>query len=321
MSNINDICTVLKKYNSFALFTHVNADGDAIGSVLALGSSLILKGKKVLFNVPEPVPLKFDFLTGYDLINKNLDTLNQMEVGILLDAAGTNRIEDLEKNLELFNITINIDHHISNGHFATYNLVDGNAPSTTVLILRILEKCGFPINEDIANDLFTGLLTDTGSFHYANTNKFAFDSASKMLDYGAKPDFVSDMIFERETVGHLKMLGIALSRLIIENGIVYSFITLKDFEETGAVGEDTERIIDVLRRTGETKIALLFKETRKSEVRVSLRGKKGINVSEIAEHFGGGGHRAAAGCTIKSTVEKSIKRLIEYIKENYDNGK
>jgi phosphoesterase RecJ-like protein len=243
-----------------------------------------------------------------------------MEVGILLDAADTNRVEDLEKHLEHFKITINIDHHISNGHFATFNYVDGSAPSTTALILKILERCNLPINENIANDLFAGLLTDTGSFHYANTNKFAFESAVKMLKYGAKPSFVSDMIFERETVGHQKILGIALSRLVKQGDIVYSYITINDFKAAHAIEEDTEGIIDALRRTGNTKIALLFKEIKKNEIRVSLRGKDGINVREIAEHFGGGGHVAASGCTIKYNLEKSIEHILAYVKEKYKIG-
>jgi len=321
MNKVNEICTVFRKYNSFALFTHVNADGDAIGSILGLGNSLELAGKKVLLNVPEPVPLKFNFLKGYEFINKDLGLLNQMEVGVLLDAAGTSRIEDLEKNLELFRITINIDHHVSNGHFAIYNFVDANAPSTTALILEILERCKFPINKDISNSLFTGLLTDTGSFHYANTGKLAFDTASKLIDYGAEPSFVANMIFERETLGHLKTLGTSLLRLTVEDGVAYSFITLKDLEKFDALEEDTERIIDVLRRVKDAKIALLFKETKKGEIRVSLRGKNGANVRKIAEHFGGGGHTAAAGCTLESSIEDGIKQLLKYIKEYDKNEK
>jgi phosphoesterase RecJ-like protein len=319
MNDIDKICNVFRKYNSFALFTHVNADGDAIGSLLGLGNSLKLAGKKVLLNVPEPVPLKFNFLKDYELINKNLEFLDQMEVGVLLDAAGTSRIEDLEKNLKLFRITINIDHHVSNGRFAIYNFVNASAPSTTVLIFELLERCKFPINEDISNSLFTGLLTDTGSFHYANTGKLAFDTASKLVDYGAKPSFVANMIFERETPGHLKTLGTSLLRLMVENGIAYSFITLKDLEKFDAIEEDTERIIDVLRRVKDSKIVLLFKETKKGEVRVSLRGKNGMNVRKIAEHFGGGGHAGAAGCTLESSIEDGIKQLLKYIKEHINN--
>lgn len=315
MKKIDEVCKILIDYKSFALFTHINADGDAIGSILGLGMSLEIAGKKVKYVVPEPVPVKFNFLKNFQLINKDVEKLSNIEVGILLDAADTNRIDELRSHLEGFGVTVNIDHHVTNGHFATVNFVDGNAPSTTAIVLEILEHAHLPINADISNALFAGLLTDTGSFHYPNANRDAFLYGAKLLDYGADPAFIANKIFEMDTMPHQKLLGLALLRMEVTDRIAYSYIMRKDIEEFNASDEDTEGIIDVMRKIKDAEYIVLFKETRKREVRVSLRGKNSADVRIIAEQFGGGGHRAAAGCTIGEQMQDAINEVLSLIKE------
>lgn len=315
MKKIDEVCKILIDYKSFALFTHINADGDAIGSILGLGMSLEIAGKKVKYVVPEPVPVKFNFLKNFQLINKDAEKLSNIEVGILLDAADTNRIDELRSHLEGFGVTVNIDHHVTNGHFATVNFVDGNAPSTTAIVLEILEHAHLPINADISNALFAGLLTDTGSFHYPNANRDAFLYGAKLLDYGADPAFIANKIFEMDTMPHQKLLGLALLRMEVTDRIAYSYIMRKDIEEFNASDEDTEGIIDVMRKIKDAEYIVLFKETRKREVRVSLRGKNSADVRIIAEQFGGGGHRAAAGCTIGEQMQDAINEVLSLIKE------
>ncbi len=315
MKKIDEVCKILIDYKSFALFTHINADGDAIGSILGLGMSLEIAGKKVKYVVPEPVPVKFNFLKNFQLINKDAEKLSNIEVGILLDAADTNRIDELRSHLEGFGVTVNIDHHLTNGHFATVNFVDGNAPSTTAIVLEILEHAHLPINADISNALFAGLLTDTGSFHYPNANRDAFLYGAKLLDYGADPAFIANKIFEMDTMPHQKLLGLALLRMEVTDRIAYSYIMRKDIEEFNASDEDTEGIIDVMRKIRDAEYIVLFKETRKREVRVSLRGKNSADVRIIAEQFGGGGHRAAAGCTIGEQMQEAINEVLSLIKE------
>ncbi len=313
MNNLLEIGNAIRTYNRFALFTHVNADGDAIGSILGLGFSLKNLGKEVAYFVPEPVPQKFSFLKDFDLINKQ--SLEGFEVAILLDAAGSGRVEELEAHLNDFKLIINIDHHSSNGHFGNMNYVDGNAPSTTSVIYRLIEVNHFYINEDISNALFTGLMTDTGSFHYANTNVEAFEVAKELVKNGANPDYLGKMIYEQEPLPRMHTLGLALTRLVTEEFFAYSYITREDLNNLSATDEDTEGIVDSIRKVKNTLLVLLFKETSKGDIRVSLRGKDGLNVNKIAAFFGGGGHPQAAGCTLKPPLEEAIKIMIEYIKE------
>ncbi|MGC9125269.1 MAG: DHH family phosphoesterase, partial [Caldisericaceae bacterium] len=234
MTDFKTLGEVFRKYESFAIFSHANADGDTIGASLGLGLSLKKIGKRVFYVVPEPVPEKFVFLKDYELINNDIGFLCEAEVGVLVDAAMTSRVEGLEERLRTFKITVNIDHHPGNGRFATYNYVDGSAPSTTSILLRFFEQEGFPIDPDISDAFFTGLMTDTGSFHYSNATAEAFEVGRKLVEYGARPDYIGRMIYEQETLPHLKLLGLALTRLNVEQGIAYSYITAEDFVQCKA---------------------------------------------------------------------------------------
>jgi phosphoesterase RecJ-like protein len=312
MTDFKTLGEVFRTHQSFAIFSHANADGDTIGSALGLGVSLKKLGKKVIYIVPEPVPLKFSFLKDYEFFNKEREFLKKVEVGVLLDAAMTSRIEELEKELLHLKITIDIDHHSTSGEFATYNYIESSAPSTSAILLKLFESEHFPIDADISNAFFTGLMTDTGSFHYSNATKEAFEIGSKLVGYGARPDFIGTMFYEQETLSHLKILGIALMRMKAEGELAYSYLTLQDFVANNASEEDTEGIVDYMRKLSQVKIILFFKE-RSGDVKVSLRGKEGTNVKEIAERFGGGGHILASGCALKLPLEDSITTVLKAV--------
>ncbi len=308
MTSLKEIGETILRYDQIALFTHANADGDAVGSVLGLALSLRHMGKDVACFIPEPVPQKFSFLKGYDLINSR--DIGDFKLAVLLDAAESARIKELEEHLDQFSEVINIDHHASNGHFANLNYVDKEAPSTTAIIFRLIEEAGFYIDSDIANALFTGLITDTGSFHYANTNEESFKVASGLVQKGASPDFVGRMVYEQDTVSRLKILGLALQRIVVHDFIAYSYITQQDLKDYSASEEDTDGIVDVVRKVKDTRLIILFKETKDGAVRVSLRGKDGFNVQWIATEFGGGGHPQASGCTLNLPMEQAISEVI-----------
>ncbi len=315
MNNLLEIVEIIKQHKSIAIFTHENADGDAIGSILGLGLSLKNLEKSIAYFVPEPVPQRFSFLKDFNFINKN--SAEGFELAILLDAAESARIKELEEHLNQFKMIINIDHHASNGHFANYNLVDKNAPSTTSIIYRLIESGNLYIDSDISNALFTGLVTDTGSFHYANANIEAFEVASQLVKHGASPDYIGRLVYEQDPLPRLRILGLALERMVIDKFIAYSFITQSDLESFSASEEDTDGIVDVMRKVKGSRLIILFKETEQRETRVSLRGKSGFNVQQIAIHFGGGGHPQASGCTVKLRTEEAINEVINYIKEHY----
>ncbi len=316
-NTLKEIGEVIKNHWSFAIFSHMNADGDAFGSLLGLGQSLKLMGKKVLYFLPEPVPTRFSFLKEYDLINKG--NVEDAEVGILVDAADVDRVGSLKSHKDGFKVTINIDHHETNDYFADFNFVDKDSPSTSCIILKLLEENGFPIDKNVAEALYTGVLTDTGAFKYANATFDAFETAGKLVRYGANPEYVAKMCFEQDTLEHLKLTGIALDRMKIEKNVGYSYISYEDREKLGATEEDMEGIIDTLRKCKDVQVAVLFKEALKNEIRISFRSKDGIDVKSIAVKFGGGGHLPASGCTVKGDLYEVMKKVIKTVHEMVGN--
>ncbi len=312
-----EIGKVIKNYESFAIFSHINADGDAFGSLLGLGQSLKLMGKKVSYFLPQPVPTRFSFLKDYDLINK--DKLDGIEVGIFVDAADINRIGTLKENGKNFLTTINIDHHETNDYFADYNYVDKDSPSTTCLILKLLEANDFPIDKNVAEALYTGVLTDTGAFKFANATFDAFETAGKLVRYGANPEYVAKMCFESDTLEHLKLTGIALDRMKVQKNVGFSYITYEDRIKINATEEDMEGIIDTIRKCKDVQVAVFFKEALKNEIRISFRSKDGIDVKSIAVKFGGGGHLPASGCTVKGDIYEVMDKVLKTVHEMIGN--
>jgi phosphoesterase RecJ-like protein len=315
-NSFEEIGKVIEENDSFAIFSHANADGDAFGSSLGLGQMLKLMGKKVVYFLPEPVPLRFAFLPDYDEINKSKPVA---DVGIVVDAADIGRINNLSDIFNSFKTTINIDHHETNDYFADFNYVDKDAPSTSCLIYKLIKANNFPINKNIAEALYTGVLTDTGAFKYANATFEAFEIAGELVQHGANPEYVAKMCFESDTVEHLKLTGIALQRLVIEKNVGYSYITYEDRMKIGASEEDMEGIIDSIRKCKDIEVAVLFKEANKGEVRVSFRSKNGIDVKSIAVRFGGGGHIPASGCTVRGELNEVINTVIQTVHEMVGN--
>ena len=313
-----EIGEVIKTHNTFAIFSHMNADGDAFGSLLGLGQSLKRMGKTVYYFLPQPVPRRFSFLKDYELINK--EELKDVEVGILVDAADVDRVGALKQYKKDFEVTINIDHHETNDYFADFNYVDKNAPSTTCIILKILEKNNFPIDNGIAESLYTGVLTDTGAFKFANASFDAFETAGKLVRYGAKPDYIAKMCFEADTLEHLKLTGIALQRMVLQRNVGFSYVSYEDRKRIGASEEDMEGIIDSMRKCKDVQVAVLFKEANRNEIRISFRSKDGIDVKSIAVKFGGGGHIPASGCTVKGNLKVVMKDVIRTVHEMIGNA-
>ncbi len=316
-NSFEEIGEVIKKHTSFAIFSHMNADGDAFGSLLGLGQSLKLAGKKVSYYLPDPVPTRFSFLNDYDLINK--EELKNIEVGILVDAADVERVGTLKKHKDEFKVTINIDHHETNDYFADFNYVDKDSPSTTCIILKLLETNNFPIDKNVAEALYTGVLTDTGAFKYANATFDAFETAGRLVKYGANPEYVAKMCFESDTLQHLKLTGIALNRMEIQNNVGFSYIRYEDRIKVNATEEDMEGIIDTIRKCKDVQVAILFKEAVKNEIRISFRSKDGIDVKSIAVKFGGGGHLPASGCTVKGNLDEVMKEVLKTVHEMIGN--
>jgi len=297
---------LIQSHRDIYLATHIRPDGDALGSMLGLALALEAGGHRVARLCTYPAPSDYRFLPGADLIFATPPEW-PAELGIVVDSDGITRIGDLESAFTALPQLIDIDHHATGNSFGHVQVVDPASAATAEIIYDLLREMGAELTPDIATCLYTALLTDTGRFAFSNTTERSFAITAELVRAGADPFYVAKMVYFQRSPAAVRLMGVALSRLALhlDGQVVSSILSLQDFAEVGAVHMDTEGMIDQIRTVGGPLIAVLLVEAEGGEVRVSLRSDAEPDVSQIALRFGGGGHRAAAGCTIKGTLEET----------------
>jgi phosphoesterase RecJ-like protein len=319
MSTLEEIVSALTDGKVIGTASHVNPDGDSVGSLLGLAMTLRGLGKKVYVSLPDPVafPPQYNFLPGSDLLITREDFGDDLEVFVALDCSNAERLGPLREKAGKARTTINIDHHEDNSLYASLNLVKEKASSTAELVFKIIKAAGWGMSPEVATCLYTGVLTDTGRFQHRNTSPRTFIIASELARAGADIFQVVKEVYENQSLSYTRLLGLALQRtqILEEHGLIYSYITRKDIEETGAILAETEDLIDHLRAVRGTRLVALFKELEDGRVRVSLRSRDGCEVGPIARGMGGGGHAMAAGYTSDSDIEGSIEDLVGVLRD------
>lgn len=300
---------------SFLISSHKHPEGDALGSMLALGLALKDLQKEVLLLNQDPVPENLSFLPGAESITQRAPVNSSFDVVLAVDCGDRNRLGEEFSKISRRGKIINIDHHISNTYFGDINLVDAEASSTAEIVYDLLQKIKVPLKANIAENIYVGILTDTGSFHYANTSAKAFRVARACLLAGVDPGKVAEKIYENQPLSRLRLLALVLETLEVQatGQISLVIVTQKMMEETGATPDQTEDLINFPRSLKGTEVALLFREINYDQYRVSLRSRGRINVAQIAAEFQGGGHPNAAGCTVEGdllTVKEKVLRRV-----------
>ena len=207
---------------------------------------------------------------------------------------------------------VDIDHHVLSGAFGDIQVLHAQAASTSEIVYALLEALGLPITPDVATCLFTGVITDTGSFRFQNVTPNTFHVAAALLNAGAPPACISENVFENRTFAATKLLGHALSSLsqTPDGRVIWAHITAEDFVALGATDEDTEGVVNYVRGVRGAEVGVFFREMADGKIRVSLRSRDTVNVAEIAQQFGGGGHRMAAGCTLHVPLAEAEQLLV-----------
>lgn len=323
------IINQIKRNQSFFLASHTHPDGDAIGSLLALGLALKSMGKDVrLFN-PSPIPAVYRFLPSVHMIKQRLETDAAFDVAIILDCGDIDRIGVDATAVCRKSLVINIDHHITNTRFGDLQMIDVNACATAEIIYHLIQYLPVTIDCPIATAIYTGILTDTGSFRFSNTNRTAFAICEKMISMGADPYQVAQNVYGTYSLGRIKLLNLALDSLEISPNGSLSVMTLSQrmLQETGTQAEDIDGIINYARRIKDVKVAALIHElgdngdTPEGVTRfhVSLRSDGGADVAHIAARYGGGGHAGAAGFTTEAKLVELKKELMD-LSEAFSNA-
>ncbi len=321
----------LKSSDNFLIASHINPDGDTLGSASALAMALEQMGKKTVLLDKHRVPDQYCFLPGSDRYNTfealeaagykahNFDALilvdcNDPERIGLVNKQQHSAIEDLKGALASGMLSMVIDHHETLSPFGEIKWIVPEAAATGMMIFRLLKALGTKITPDIATNLYAAIVIDTGNFRFENANSDVFRAAAELIDCGARPHKIYNEIYESWTDGRFRLYLRVIGSLEIRGHVVFSVITKKMFEETSTVADDTENFVSFPRVMKSISVSVLFREIGPDEYKVSLRSKYDLNVARIAEQFDGGGHKNAAGCRIKADIETAKNLIFEKIK-------
>ena len=322
---MDQIINHIKGANHILLASHSDPDGDAVGSLLALGIAIGRRGQKTTIYNASPIPAVYRFLPSVERIVRHIKKASTYDLALIMDCGDLPRIGEASTAISQIPVIINIDHHISNTGFGDMQLIDPLACSTAEIVYRLIKALAVPIDKSIATSIYTGILTDTGSFRFSSTNQAAFAISRDMAELGVEPHDVAQHVYGTYSLGRIKLLNLALDSIeISENGkLSIMTVTGTMFAETGTHPEDVDGMINYARRIEDVKVAALIQEqqngksnsNRHCRYHVSLRSDGTVDVAAIAGSFGGGGHASAAGFQIEATLTE-LKSDITALAQN-----
>lgn len=313
MGDLDTIVKVLRESRELLLATHVVADGDCLGSMLAAYLAFNGNGRRIWAVHPEPVPQVYRFLPGWEKIIHPSDLSSVPPVAIVLDCTDPERAgREVCALLEKVPLVVNIDHHAGNQYFGHLNYVRPQAAATAELVYQVLEASGSRVSPAVALALYTGLVTDTGCFQYENTSPATHRLAARLLEAGVAPEEVHRHLWEEKPLATLRLLGKVLPtlRLAADGRVAWLTVTQALLEEAGAGQEHCEGLVEYPRSLAGVEVALLFREVGPNQVKVGFRSKRQVDVNLLAARFGGGGHRRAAGCTVFLPLEEAVRVVV-----------
>ena len=318
---MDQIIQHIKDGQHILIVSHAEPDGDSVGSLVALGLALAKLDKKITMHTPSPIPAVYRFLPGTGQIVHQIQNADIYDLALVLDCGDLTRIGETSAEIGRIPILINIDHHVSNTGFGHIQYIDTDACATAEIVYRLINALEIPFDKAIATSIYTGILTDTGSFRFSNTNQAAFAISKAMTDAGVEPHNVAQRVFGTYSLGRIKLLNMALNSIeISENGkLSMMTVTRSMLNTTGTNTEDLDGMINYARRIEDVKVAALIHEikngagkfTNMNRYHVSLRSDSSVDVAKIAGKFGGGGHASAAGFQIESTLVALKSKIIE----------
>lgn len=317
---VDRVADAIRASRSLLLVSHVRPDGDALGSLLALYHVLRDMGKEALVFCQDKVPAIYRFLPGSDAIVRSLGPVDRFDTAVLLDCSEPDRVGDEAERIKSVGRLITIDHHRSNEADLPLSLVDTAASSTGELLVRLIDSLGVPLTRDVALNIYTAVVTDTGSFRYSNTTRDTFALAARLVDAGADTRLVAENIYETRALASVRLMARALENLHLSfegkvGSVVLNQVMMR---EEQALPEHAEGIVDQVRAIEGIRIALNYYEMPDGSWKVSFRSKGSVDVERAARSLGGGGHRNASACRlagslddVKGRVDAVIAKLLD----------
>ncbi|MDA8974968.1 bifunctional oligoribonuclease/PAP phosphatase NrnA [Akkermansiaceae bacterium] len=316
--SFDQIGQVLQDHDTFAVISHVRPDGDAIGSILALGHALERMGKKVRFLNQDGCPESLLFLRGSEKVEVSAEAGElQVDVAICLDTAAKTRVgEDSFKVVEAAGTVVNIDHHVSNPGYGDFNYVDDSYPATGQIVYDLLKHLDLPISEVSRDSIYVATSTDTGSFQYPGTTQATYEMAADLVSLGLDVGQINQLTYDNQPYRKVELMRSLLNTLerSDDGQIAWCHLKGETKAELSLIDDDTEGMIDILRSIQGVIVAVFFEELGGGEIRVSMRSKdRRINCSEICGIFGGGGHALAAGIRMAGPIEDAQSKVLSEV--------
>lgn len=307
----------LKEKDQFFIATHVNPEGDALGSSIALAMALNIIGKSTIVFDQDGVPEFYRFLPGYERIVRSYESLQTGELNLLLlDCNSLQRagIEGLR-----FRNTAVIDHHETESDFGDVRWIEPKAAATGLMIYYLIRDLGVGITQEMAINLYTAIAIDTGTFRFGNTTGEVLRVAAELADAGAQPAFISGNLYETWSQARFNLLRLALQTLEMRDNIAFTYVNRDMFRKTGAGPEDTENFSSFPRIVRDVAVSVFFREIEENYWKVSMRSKGKINVATVAAFFDGGGHKNAAGYFIRAPLASAKELLFTRLSDIMQN--
>ena len=300
--SLQEIKQALKGAKTAVIASHIDPDGDSIGSALALAMILEKLGIRTTVYSQDGLPKVYHFLPQADKVTNQLPAGSHYDLAIAVDCSVLNRLGPKIEFSKIAKLTMNIDHHPDNSYYAAINFVKA-ASSVAELIYNLSVFLEFKLNKDMATCLYVAMMTDTGCFRYENTTAETLSIAADFLKAGVKPHEMTTRIYENKSVASLRIAAYAMSRLEFSKDyrVAWTMITNQMMKDVGGKHEDVIGIVDCIRSVEKVEVAILFKED-KGKIKINFRAKNKANVSKIAKHFGGGGHNKAAGAIMTGDI-------------------
>ena len=312
----------LNKAERVLVASHIDPDGDAIGTQLAVAQHLRDIGKQVVLVRDGDIPDKYRFLNGSDKITpvEELSGRLAVDTAVILECPTLERIGGASKHIGDDVTIVNIDHHRDNDNFGAINWLNTEASSVGEMICEYLIAVGYEISVPVAEQLYTAIMTDTGRFRFTSTTQRAMEIAGMLIGLGANPQKVCDLVYYDCRPEKLKLVGRVLNSVEFFRNRQICTLTMTHamLAETDAEKSESEGVVDYTLFSRGVIVGVLLKESSPRETKASLRSKNGINVAKLASHFGGGGHFNAAGCTIPLGLERARDELIRLINDALD---
>jgi phosphoesterase RecJ-like protein len=301
----------IRAAEQIVIATHVNPDGDALGSLCGLALACERLGKPVTRVSADGVPELYALVPSSERVTTAVPA-TPFDLGIGVDADGSDRLGDAEAGILACPTVIDIDHHTGADRYGSIQLIDPTAAATGELVFELVRELDVPLDSAIAECLMMAIVTDTGSFRFPSVRPRTLRIAAVLIEAGAHPAPIVERVYAQRSVGATRLMGRALERLSsgLCGRIIWSALSQNDFQETGARQEETDGIINELRAVRGADLAMLLREEPGDVIRVSFRAREGVDAASLAEQFGGGGHRAASGATLYGPLSEAAGRVV-----------